>query len=280
MKTKLYEFRDFIINTVKIIINSDVFDRAASLSFATLLGLVPLFSVITLIVHEFNFFNLSFPAEMGLKKIGETFESQQIISDVAIAVKQFVDHAGQLSGISLFGLILSSILLLRDLELNLRNIFQPKTYNWLNRLELWLLVLILIPLFIGIMVSGISGNLGSILSLLKLPEDALNLINKWLGFSLLALIVSLIFYSSARKEIKFKEALFGGLIAATGIFITQFGLEWWITNMPAYSKIYGAFVFIPVFLLYVEFFWISILFGASCAKGICQNKNCQYDWFR
>lgn len=217
---------------------------------------------------------------MGLKKIGETFENQQMISDVAVAVKQFVDYAGQLSGISLFGLILSTMLLLRDLEVNLRNIFQPKTYNWLNRIELWILVLIMIPLFIGIMVSGISGNLGYLISVLKLPEDALNLISKWLGFSLLALITSLIFYSSARKEIKYKEALFGGIVASIGIFITQLGLEWWITNMPTYSKIYGAFVFIPVFLLYVEFFWISILLGASCAKGICQNGECHYDWFR
>lgn len=279
MKKKLYEFRDFIVNTVKIIIHSDVFDRAASLSFATLLGLVPLISVIALILHEFNFFNLLYPAELGLKKIGETFENKELISEVAIALKQFVEHAGNLTGVSLFGLILSTVLLLRDLELNLRNIFQPKKFTLLNRLELWILVLILIPLFIGVMVSGISGSFGVLFKIMHMPEDVLSLMDKWMGFSLLALIISLIFYSAARTVIKFKEALLGGMVASFGIFLTQFGLEWWITNMSTYSKIYGAFVFIPVFLLYVEFFWISILFGASCAKGICENKEFHQDWF-
>ncbi len=279
MKNKIYDFRDFVVNTIKIIINSDVFDRAASLSFATLLGLVPLLSVILLLIHEFNFLNLMNVAEVGLMQIGEKFDDKQLITDVTATLKQFIEHAGNLNGISLVGLFLSAMLLLRDLELNLRNIFQPKKFNWLNRLELWLLVLILIPLFVGIMVSGIIGSLTILLKIINLQENSLDLINKWFGFSMLAFVISLIFYSSARTVLKYKEALFGGVVASLGIFLTQVGLEWWIENTSTYSKIYGALVFIPVFLLYVEFFWISILFGASCAKGFCENKNSKKDWF-
>ena len=277
MRNKILKIKKVIYESLVHAYNGYLLDRAASLSFATLLGLVPLISIIVLILHQLNIFDLLSPAEMGLKKMSESFENKVIISSVTLALKQFVEQAAELTGISIVGLIISSGLLLRELEMNLRNIFKPKLFSVLNRFELWFLVIILIPLLIGVTISGVSEVFRTILIAFNLPENTFQLINKGVGFGLLTLITALIFYNSGRKVIKFKEALVGGFVAAIGIMLSQFGLEFWVQKMPTYSRIYGAFVFIPVFLLYVEFTWISVLYAACISKSMSDIRNSQWN---
>ena len=117
------------------------------------------------------------------------------------------------------------------------------------------------------MISGVGETLEAIIKALGFKENVLIVLNDGLGFSLVTLILTLIFYSSSRCTINFIHAFIGGSVATLGFFFTQAVLEWWILHMPTYSKIYGAFIFIPVFLLYVEFAWIFVLLGACCAKA-------------
>jgi membrane protein len=70
------------------------------------------------------------------------------------------------------------------------------------------------------------------------------------------------------RTIKWRHALVGALLSVLMFELVKWGMGLYLGNFGSYQKIYGPLAFVPVFLLWVFFGWVSILFGASSAASL------------
>jgi len=68
------------------------------------------------------------------------------------------------------------------------------------------------------------------------------------------------------RTIRWRHALAGGLLAVVLIELVKWVIGLYLGNMGSYQKIYGPLAFVPIFLLWIYFGWVSILLGASFAS--------------
>ena len=52
---------------------------------------------------------------------------------------------------------------------------------------------------------------------------------------------------------------------ALGFEVTQKVLAWYVSAVPTYSVVYGAFATFPIFLLWIYLGWVIVLLGAVIA---------------
>ena len=59
--------------------------------------------------------------------------------------------------------------------------------------------------------------------------------------------------------------LAGGLFAAVCLALAKWGMGLYLSRIPTYSLIYGAFAAVPILLLWIYMSWLIVLFGAVIA---------------
>jgi membrane protein len=62
--------------------------------------------------------------------------------------------------------------------------------------------------------------------------------------------------------VDWRDALWGGLLAALFFELAKRGFAVFITQFPTYSKIYGALAALPLFLIWIYLSWLITLIGA------------------
>src|SRR5207248_3806496 len=64
------------------------------------------------------------------------------------------------------------------------------------------------------------------------------------------------------RRVEWRHALLGGLLAGIGFEIAKRGFAIYLTRVPTYTLIYGAFATIPIFLVWLYLCWLVVLTGA------------------
>jgi membrane protein len=64
------------------------------------------------------------------------------------------------------------------------------------------------------------------------------------------------------RQVDWRDALWGGLMAALFFELAKRGFAVFITQFPTYSRIYGALAALPLFLLWIYLSWLITLVGA------------------
>jgi membrane protein len=69
-------------------------------------------------------------------------------------------------------------------------------------------------------------------------------------------------------RVRFGAAFVGAIVGGTMWEIAKGAFNWYITNMTAFDKVYGALGAVPVFLLWIYLTWLIVLFGAEVAYAV------------
>jgi len=234
---------------------------AAALSFATLLGLVPMLAVGAVLLEKLPF---------GIKLTAalENFLLATLLPDKAgtVIVKylgQFAHRADQVTWIGLGVLGLTALLQMLTIEHAFNAIWKvQKRRSWLRRLTLHLLALSAGPLVFG----------GALASITFLASVSFGLVaeSAWMrvAFSqamplfFLAVLFSLLYWALPNRLVSRWHASFSGVLAALAFDGMQRLFALYVVKFPTYTLIYGAFSAIPIFLLWLYLSWSVILLGA------------------
>jgi membrane protein len=84
-------------------------------------------------------------------------------------------------------------------------------------------------------------------------------------FGLLAGGLAGLYRFAPNVHVSWTHAWAGALFAAIGFEIAKRGLAWYVSLVPTYSVIYGAFATLPIFLLWIYISWVVVLLGAVIA---------------
>ena len=100
-----------------------------------------------------------------------------------------------------------------------------------------------------------------------LPDlaDGVNLALDTVQFVLMMLGLTLLYRFVPNTPVKWKHALAGGLFVAVCLALAKQMLGWYLSRIPTYSMIYGAFATVPILLLWIYLSWLIVLFGAVIA---------------
>lgn len=247
------------------IYDGHLFGTAASLSFTTLLALVPFFTVVFSVLALF-------PIADTWTNVIEAFIFDNFVPAAGETVRnylhEFSGHAGKLTAVGLIFLVFSSLSLLATIEDAFNGIWQVNEgRNWLQRILIYWALLTLGPILIALSLSMSS----ALLSMSFLADQAMveNFTSRFLRLSplLLELIAFVLFYQAIPNvEVRFKHSLYGAIIATILFEITKFSFGFYILNFNSYELIYGALATIPVFMIWIYLCWVVLLVGAQTAS--------------
>ena len=237
---------------------------AGSLTFTTLISLVPLVTVTLALFTAFPMFSR---AQASLQQYFlQSLVPDSIARPVLKALTQFAGQASKLGSVGLIVLGLTALALMFTIDRTLNGIWRvPKPRPLAQRVLVYWAALTLGPLVLGASLTATSYALGASRGVVEELPRALGLLIGAIEFGLLALSMAGLYRFVPNTHVRSAHALAGGLFVAVGLELAKRGLGWYIGLVPTYSVMYGAFATVPILLLWVYLVWVIVLLGAVVA---------------
>ena len=235
---------------------------AGSLTYTTLLSLVPLFTVALAISTAFPVFDQT----MGQLQefVLETFlPDAQGIDTIAEQITSFTQNAGRLTAIGMGVFLVTAVMLMTTIDVSLNRLFRVQRQRpMLQQVLMYWAVITLGPVLIGGSLSMTSFAVGASFGWLRLGYVG-NWVLGVLPFVFTCLALTLLYGVVPYRAVKPRDALVGGIIAGIAFELAKRGFAVYLTRFPTYTLIYGAFATIPIFLVWLYMSWVVVLAGAT-----------------
>ena len=241
---------------------------AASLAFTSLVSLVPLVAL------GFALFT-AFPAfhhlQLALQqRFAQALLPPAIADTVLRHLDQFAAQAKGLGAMGIAGLVVLATTMLLTVDKALNAIWRTARPRPLaHRVLLYWTALTLGPLLIGgaLAASGtlLAAHQGWMHRRLDHGADVALGAASWL---LSVLAFGALYRYVPNTEVRWRDALSGGLLAALGFALAGRAFAWYIDSVPTYTVVYGAFAALPLFLLWLDWSWMVVLLGALLAATL------------
>ena len=266
--------KSFLIKQLRIIILAiRGFDedrcllRASSLTFYTLLSIVPVAAMFFGIAKGFGF-------EKRLEtQLYERFPGQEEILSQVIGFSNSLleqTRGGLIAGIGLLVLFWSVLKVLGHIEMALNHIWEiKKPRSWGRKFSDYLSIMLISPIlilmsgsatvFITTQVTQIAGKI----ELLGYLSPLITLLLRFTPYVLIWVLFTILYIIMPNTKVNFKAGLLGGVVAGTLYQIAQGVYISFQIGAAKYNAIYGSFAALPLFLMWVQISWWIVLFGAE-----------------
>jgi membrane protein len=234
---------------------------ASSLTFTTLISLVPLFTVMLAIFTAFPMFG-SFQA--GLEKYFlQSLVPPGIAKPVLGALTTFAAKASRVGSVGLVALFFTAMALVLTIDRTLNAIWRVRKPRPIGqRVLIYWAALTLGPLVLGASMTFTSYAVSASSGLVRQLPGGVSLVLGVVEFALLAVASAALFHYVPHAPVRWRHAATGGLFVAAGVEVAKRTLGWYLSVGPSYSTIYGAFATVPIFLLWIYVSWLIVLLGA------------------
>jgi membrane protein len=244
-----------------------VAQAAGSLTFTTLLSVVPFLAVSFALFTRFPIFRRFEKAleEVLLKSLLPADISRTVLG----VLRQFADNANSLTWAGSLFVLVAAIALMLTVENALNRIWQVRRPRpFFRRVALYALMLAIGPPVLGASLWATSTVLGASMGWIgTLPPSARFVLN--LGPLLLgAAALAALFFFVPNTSVRRRDAIVGGLTASIAFELGKRGFAAYLVKIPTYKAVYGAFAAFPVFLLWVYFSWLVTLTAAIVTANL------------
>ncbi len=237
---------------------------AGSLTFTTLIALVPL---VTVMLAVFSAFPMFAGFEAALQKYFlQNLVPEGIAKPVLRALTQFAGKARSMGTLGLLLLMATALALVLTIDRTLNGIWrvrQPRPLG--QRVLVYWAALTLGPLALGMSLTitslAISSSRGLVAALPGGVAPVLDLVQ----FGLLLAATAGLFHYVPHTDVRWRHAGAGALFVAVAFELAKSGLAWYVDSVPAYSTVYGALATLPILLLWIYLVWVIVLLGAIIA---------------
>lgn len=261
------DFGRFITSHVQI---DNILRVASSLSYTSLIAIVPLFAIGLAIFS-------AFPVFSDIRAQVQEALIQNVVPTTGREVTQyfneFVSATAKLTTVGVIGIAVTAILLLSTIENSFNYIFKVyKPRSIKTKITLYWTIITLGPLLLGV---GISLK-GYFYTLQKLvPEDLGSdyFLQAALPAVFTLLTLMLVYILVPNKKVKIIHAAIGAAAAMTGFYIMRKFFGSFIASSATYTTLYGAMAAIPILLVWLYLNWAVVIFGAALTAAIGEYKD-------
>lgn len=240
---------------------------AGSLTFTTLLALVPLFTVVAAMLSVMPFFE-------GVMVQIKIFLLMNLVPEIAgkiitVYMIQFAEAAGRLTWFSLAALFAMAIAMLFTVDRSLNIIWRVDRHRplWLSAAG-YTALLALGPALMGLSLSATSWIVAVSLDRIAMPSQVEAALLRIVPVSVSALAFFLVYRIFPNRPVPARHALAGGVFAAVAFEAMKSVFAAYVQAVPTYRLVYGAFASIPIFLLWLYLSWMVVLFGAEFTASL------------
>ncbi|MBQ8870826.1 MAG: YihY family inner membrane protein [Alphaproteobacteria bacterium] len=265
-KTKLLEYmeitRKFLYFLVKRAQNDTVLRVASSLSYTSLIALVPLLAIALAIFS-------AFPVFSEVRQQAQNFIINNVVpdigADISIYFNEFINATAKLTTIGVIGIALTAILLLSTIENSFNFIFKVnKPRRITTKITLYWTVITLGPLLLGTAFS-LKSYANFVLN--SVPEFQVFL-GSILPFVLTWLVLSGVYIFVPNKKVGILNALLGALVAMFLFWVLKNGFAFFMLKNNVYKTLYGAVAVVPLMLIWMYLYWAAVIFGAVVTAAV------------
>ena len=242
---------------------------AGSLTYSTMLAIVPLIMVVFSIFSAFPVFN---EVTGALKEFIFTNFAPSASDVVGQYIDEFVHNSKQMSAVGIVSLILVALMLINSIDRTLNGIWQDTSNRPIfTSFAIYWLILTLGPLLIGTSIAA-SSYVKAMFEQSESLSFGLKLLS-FVPFLSTWFIFTLIYMVVPNKKVSIKHSAAGALIAAIFFTLGKQAFAWYITTFPSYQLIYGAMATLPIMLLWIQISWTVVLFGAQLAAVLAEVRS-------
>jgi membrane protein len=235
---------------------------AGSLTYTTLLSLVPLLTVALAVVTAFPVFG-NFTSGVD-EWLARNVLPAQISSAITKYLAQFAEKAAQLTALGIVFLAVTALLMMLTIDQALNGIFRVhRERSIAQRLLIYWAVLTLGPILIGVSLTMTSYLVSISLGLAKGVPLVGELLLLLVPILLTSAAITLLYLWVPNRRVHLRHAVIGGLLAGILFELMKRGFGFYVTRFPTYTAVYGAFAAVPIFLVWLYFSWVVVLLGAT-----------------
>ena len=249
-----------------------LFDEAASLSYTSLLSMVPLLAVVFGVASVFPVFQQW--SEQLKSFVFTNFvpaSGDQIQSYVAV----FLESVGKLTLSGTLVLIITALLLMVRIEQTFNLIWRVPTARSIgNRVVMYWAVLTLGPMALG---AAVALSAQPVFEQMAVGAATHSNWRAFGIFSLTWLAFTLMFFLVPNRRVHFSHAVIGAFLSAILFGLAKKAFVTFVAN-ASFNVIYGALATIPIFLFWLYLVWIVVLLGASLAASLTTFNDRKVDW--
>jgi membrane protein len=240
--------------------------RAAAMTLATLLALIPCIVLAFTLIGSFGGFE---GLEIQLKR----FLIENLVTAVQAQVTRFLEtflrgvHSGAFQGISLFFLLGAVLGLLATVEDAFNHIWGIKRGRSLaHRLTTYTTIAIFAPFLIGISLTATVSmqNAGIFVRLKEVAHmgDVLGWVFGFLPVLVTVLGLTVLYMIMPNTRVSFTSAFPSALTAGVIWELSKWGYGTYLSSRTMYSSLYGSLTAIPLLFLWIQLSWVIVLGGA------------------
>lgn len=244
-----------------------IIQLASSLTFSTVLAIVPLLAVVLSLFTAFPLFKEYSDALQDF--MINSLMPPAISDNIMKYLNEFATQASRLTAIGGGFLILTVMLLIMSVESALNDIWHVSRQRpFSQRLLVYWALISVGPILTGASLWTTAFLARESLGRVENVPVLLELTLQFIPFILSALGFAAIFAIVPNCKVRGRDALAGGFLTSVILEGMKQGFAYYISQFSTYTVIYGAFAALPVFLIWVYLSWLGILLGALWAANI------------
>lgn len=234
---------------------------ASSLTFTTILALVPFVTVALAVFTAFPIFGKV--QEVLQRWLIDSLVPDTIARQVLGYLTQFAAKASRLGVVGFSVLMLTALMLILTIDRTLNNIWRVRRLRPLGqRVLIYWAAITLGPLVLGASLALTSYVMSASRGLVDALPGGVRLVFDSIEFFVLAAGMAGLYHYVPNTQVKWQHAWVGGLFVSVGMELAKKALALYLAQVPTYSAVYGAFATLPILLVWIYVAWVIVLLGA------------------
>jgi membrane protein len=259
----------FFRRTVSRLNSVGWFRAAGSLSFVTLLGLVPLATVAFAFVANF-------PVFQDFLRVLEAFLLRHLLpASAATIVHEYVvvlaEEAANAVGRSIVFVAVTAALAIDTIESEINEIWGVRNKRSITRrLLVYVFGITAGPVLLGATISLIGWTLAEIVAAVPLQKAFTDVVWRGVPTALVIVGLTLLYRIAPARLVLWRYAIAGGVLAGVAFEITKRIFTWYLTSFQSYELLYGALAAFPALLFWIFLTWLIVLAGAAVSATLAE----------
>ena len=258
-----HKWVQFLMYLIKNFLDDNCTQKAALLTYTTLLSIVPILTLLFVILSTIP------QLAEAREQIQNLIFSNMLPStgmQVSKYLNQFANNSSNLTIMGVGILFFTTISTLTTIETAFNQIWrvEKKETSWLNLVRYWVIITLL-PIVLAVVM------------IVSSTVQSLSFLNQKIGgygidWAIWVQIVSIaiflmglvaLYWFIPRCQVRFKHALVAGIVVGIIFEILRLTFGVIVDNFTSYKAVYGAFAILPLFLLWIYISWNIILLGVQ-----------------
>lgn len=249
--------------------------RASALTFYTLMSTVPFLALSFAVAKAFGY------QVLLERELFQRFSEQKQVLTQLIEITHNLLQRTEGGILTMIGVIVffwSVIKVLNHMESSMNaiwNVDQPRKFK--RKCTDYLAAVIIIPIFFLTASSTtiyIVSHLRKVIENINLysqVSESLIFMIKLFPYCIMWFLFSFLYIFMPNTKVRILPAIIGGVVAGTVYQLFQWGYLNFQIGVSKYNTIYGSFAAVPLFLVWLQVSWITVLVGAEISYS-CQNS--------